>query len=103
MRHYSYIYILTNFNKTVLYAGITSRFSQRLKQHINGDYDGFSKKYNCKYLVYYEKYENISDAIAREKQIKKWNRKKKEALIAKLNPEWKSLNERVFRLDEEYL
>ncbi|MGM0565909.1 MAG: GIY-YIG nuclease family protein [Bacteroidota bacterium] len=103
MSRYSYFYLLTNFNKTVLYAGVTSKFSQRLKQHVNGEFEGFSKKYQCKYLVYYEKYENINDAIFREKQVKKWSRKKKEALINKSNPDWKSLNDSVFRIDEEYL
>ena len=103
MSRYSYFYLLTNFNKTVLYAGVTSKFSQRLKQHVNGEFEGFSKKYQCKYLVYYEKYENINDAIFREKQVKKWNRKKKETLINKSNPDWKSLNESVFKIDEEYL
>ncbi len=103
MNRYSFVYILTNYKKTVLYTGVTRAFSQRLGQHINGEIEGFSKKYRCKYLIYYEKYENISEAIAREKQLKKWNRKKKETLINKVNSKWESLNERIFRVDEEYL
>jgi len=103
MIRFSFIYILTNYNKTVLYTGVSSNIPQRLKQHINGEYEGFSKKYNCKYLIYYEKYESINDAISREKQLKKWNRKKKKVLINKFNPDWKSFNERIFKLDEEFL
>jgi len=103
MNHYSFIYILTNYSKTVLYTGVTKPISQRLQQHINGEIDGFSKKYRCKYLVYYEKYEDINQAIAREKQIKKWNRRKKESLVNSINPDWKALNESVFKIDEEYL
>ena len=103
MNRHSYLYILTNYNKTVLYTGISSNISHRLRQHVNGELEGFSKKYRCKYLIYYEKYECINDAIFREKQLKKWNRKMKEVLINKTNPDWKSLNDSVFRLKEEYL
>ncbi len=103
MVHYSFVYIVTNYKKTVLYTGVTKNFPQRLYQHFNSEIEGFSKKYRCKYLIYYEKYDDISTAISREKQMKKWNRKKKEALINKNNPQWQSLNEQVFKIDEEYL
>lgn len=98
-----YTYITTNYTKTVLYVGMSGNLSQRILQHFNGKIDGFSKKYHCKYLVYYEKYHTPSEAIFREKQIKKYSRKKKEDLIAKLNPEWKFLNESVMISKEEYL
>ncbi len=63
------IYILTNKNKTVLYTGVTSNLEQRMYQHKNSSYEGFSKKYNCEYLIYYEVYEDMENAIIREKQI----------------------------------
>ncbi len=57
----------------------------------------FSYKYNCHFLIYYERYDNINDAIAREKELKSWSRKKKEKLIATVNPEWRFLNEEVLK------
>ncbi|MBN4051616.1 GIY-YIG nuclease family protein [bacterium AH-315-M05] len=82
-----FVYILTNKNKTVLYVGITSDFKGRLHQHITGEVKGFTYRYNCHYLVYYERFDYINDAIVREKEIKGWIRKKKEKLIESLNPE----------------
>lgn len=99
----SFVYIITNYRKTVLYTGVTSNISQRIRQHLNGEIEGFSKKYQCRYLVHYEKFHNINDAISREKQLKRWNRKKKEMLINKRNPQWQSLNDRIFKIDEEFL
>ena len=64
---------------------------------------GLVKNTNANTWFITKSYENINGAIFREKQVKKWNRKKKEALINKSNPDWKSLNESVFRIDEEYL
>jgi putative endonuclease len=82
---------------------MSSNIKRRLTEHSKGLIDGFSKIYNCKYLIYYEKYDNPNEAISREKQLKKWSRKKKEALINEKNPEWKFLNEMIFRVDDEYL
>ena len=87
-----YVYILTNKNKSVFYVGFTNNIYRRLKEHENGFLKGFTQKYNCHYLVYYEKHDSNSTAIAREKQIKKFSRKKKVALINSFNPEWKFLN-----------
>ena len=93
--HDNYVYIMTNKYKNVLYTGVTSNLSHRITQHENGHYDGFTKKYNCHFLVYYEHFNDIELAIAREKQIKKWRREKKEKLISSFNPEWQFLNNDV--------
>ncbi|NPD47973.1 GIY-YIG nuclease family protein [Lentimicrobium sp. L6] len=98
-----FVYIITNLNKTVLYIGMSSDIKRRITEHSKGLIEGFSKKYHCKYLGHYEKYETPSEAISREKQIKKWNRKKKEALINENNPDWNFLNDMIFRVDDEYL
>jgi putative endonuclease len=65
------------------------------KQPAAGTYDGFTKDYDCKLLVYYEQYDSMEAAILREKQIKSWSRKKKLALIEKDNPDWKDLYETI--------
>jgi len=79
--HNYFTYIVTNKNKTVLYIGITNDLPRRIYEHENGIIPGFTKKYNCHFLVYYEHSQNINDAIEREKEIKKWRRVKKESLI----------------------
>jgi putative endonuclease len=89
--HQYYIYILTNKNNEVLYIGITNNLLQRVYQHKNKLIDGFTAKYNLNKLVYYEIYQYVQDAIQREKQIKKWNRKWKMEQIQKFNPKWKDL------------
>jgi predicted GIY-YIG superfamily endonuclease len=79
-------------NASALYIGVTSNLARRIGEHKSHSIEGFTKKYNCVNLVYFEETQNIEDAIAREKQLKKWNRKKKETLIATMNPEWKDLS-----------
>jgi putative endonuclease len=92
-----YFYIITNKIKTVLYIGVTSDLKQRIDQHRNGLGSVFAARYNLVYLVYFEEYQHISDAIAREKQLKHWNRSWKFDLIAQLNPKWLDLlTEEVF-------
>ena len=86
-----YVYILTNFHRTVLYIGITNDLKRRVKQHQAKKNKGFTSEYNVDILVYYEKYQDIKNAIRREKQLKGWNREKKDALIATKNPELKDL------------
>ena len=86
------VYIITNKHKTVLYTGVTSNIGKRLQEHITGKYTGFSKTYNCHYLLYYENYNNMDQAIEREKQIKKWRRSKKTDLIKTFNPNMDLLN-----------
>ena len=90
MRNY-YVYILTNYTKTTLYIGVTNNIANRIVEHKTKSNKGFTNKYNTKYLIYYEECQYINDAIAREKQLKKWNRKWKERLVNEVNPEWKDL------------
>jgi putative endonuclease len=91
MKQY-YVYIMTNRSKT-LYTGVTNDLMRRVYEHKNKMVDGFTKKYNITKLVYYEETDDVQAAIAREKQIKGWLRKKKMALIESVNPEWKDLSE----------
>ena len=97
MRDHNYfIYILTNLNRTVLYTGVTNDLSIRLTQHIEGvNKTSFTSKYKCHFLIYYEHFQYIVDAIDREKEIKGWSRKKKEDLIATENKYWRFLNDEV--------
>ena len=91
-----YVYIITNKNKTVLYTGVTNNWQRRINEHIEdarNDKKTFAGKYNCQYLLYLEEFQFINQAIDREKEIKGWNRKKKEVLIEKDNPNWEFLNE----------
>ena len=87
-----FVYFMTNKNRTVLYVGVTSSISERVYKHFHGLIPGFSAKYNCRYLIYFEQYNYIIDAIKREKQIKGWRREKKLALITSTNPNFKFLN-----------
>lgn len=83
------VYIMTNKNRTTLYVGVTSNLCQRVFQHCHHVYRGsFTERYNLEYCIYFEEFPSIGLAIKREKVIKKWNRKKKEILISKINPEW---------------
>jgi len=84
------IYILAS-NSGTLYIGVTNNLERRVEEHKSGLIEGFTKKYECKKLVYFEEYNYINDAIAREKQIKGWRRSKKEALIRTMNPGWRDL------------
>ena len=86
-----YIYILSNINNKTIYIGVTRDIIKRVYQHKSKAVEGFTQKYNIHKLVYYEIYEDIKLAIEREKQLKNWSRKKKNALIEKENPEWKDL------------
>lgn len=87
MKRY-YVYILTSKENTALYIGVTNDLRRRLIEHKNEIADGFTKRYHLHKLVYYEKYSEINDAISREKQLKGWSRRKKNALIEKRNPDW---------------
>jgi len=93
------VYILTNYNKTVLYIGVTNNLEQRLIEHYlekdNALSNAFTSLYNVIYLVYYEDYDYINDAIAREKEIKKWRREKKDKLIDTTNPQRDFLNKEL--------
>ncbi|MBD3306107.1 GIY-YIG nuclease family protein [candidate division KSB3 bacterium] len=86
-----YVYILTNKRHTVLYTGFTSNLARRVFEHKSKLIDGFTKRYNVDKLVYYEVFDEVQYAIAREKQIKAGSRKKKIALIDAVNHEWNDL------------
>ena len=86
-----YVYILTNYSNKVLYVGVTSNLIKRIYEHKNGFVDGFTKKYNCKKLVYYEIFDNIEEAIKREKFLKGKKRNFKINLINEFNPSWNDL------------
>jgi putative endonuclease len=86
-----YVYLMTNKRKTVLYTGITSNLLRRVQQHRSGSGGSFTKRYNVDRLIYYETTNDVQIAIAREKQIKSWSRRRKEDLIGTLNPGWNDL------------
>ncbi|WP_152270305.1 GIY-YIG nuclease family protein [Agriterribacter humi] len=92
------VYIVTNFTKTVLYTGVTNDLQQRIIEHYlsRGDPKTFTGRYNAFYLLYYDDYRYVNDAIAREKEIKGWRREKKIALIKAFNPEMKFLNSELY-------
>ena len=81
-----YVYILSNKRRTTLYIGVTNNISKRVWEHKIGKGGAFTSKYKLKYLMYAEEYDSISDAIAREKQLKRWHREWKWNLIKELNP-----------------
>lgn len=85
------IYIMADRRNGTLYTGVTSDLIKRVYEHKHSESPGFTKKYACKLLVYYEQYESMLDAIEREKQIKGGPRKKKLALIETMNPDWDDL------------
>lgn len=89
-----WVYIVTNPKRTSVYIGVTNDLGRRLKEHFDnrGTQESYAGRYYCYDLVYYEKFEYIDKAIAREKQLKGWSRKKKNFLIERENPNWLSLN-----------
>ena len=87
-----YVYILTNKRNTVFYIGVTDDLKRRLYEHKNELIEGFTKKYQLKKLVYFEEYQNINEAIKREKQLKNWHRGWKINLIKNKNPTFKDLS-----------
>jgi putative endonuclease len=87
-----WVYILSSRSGT-LYIGITGFFDKRIHQHKHDSIEGFTRKYQCHRLVYYESFQDVHVAINREKQVKRWRREKKIALIEKMNPRWQDLAE----------
>jgi len=90
------VYIMTNKNNAVLYTGVTGNLFKRVSEHKDKIVAGFTSAYNVTKLVYYEEFETMPEAIAREKQIKGGSRQKKIALINSKPPEWKDLYEEFF-------
>ncbi len=92
MTHQYFVYILSSANRTT-YIGVTNNIDRRLQEHRNKVVEGYTSKYNVDSLVYYESFNDIKQAIAREKEIKKWRGEKKTALIESKNPDWLDLSE----------
>ncbi|EKE15122.1 MAG: excinuclease ABC subunit C [uncultured bacterium] len=88
-----YVYILASDRNGTLYIGVTNNIVRRVTEHKNKEIKGFTEKYNINKLVYFEKYEDINEAIVQEKRLKKWNRKWKLDLIEQSNPKWRDLSE----------
>jgi len=87
-----YVYLITNWNNKVMYVGVTNNLERRIYEHKNKLVKGFTEKYNVNRLVYFEETEDVIAAIAREKEIKKWRREKKDQLVNRMNPNWKDLS-----------
>jgi len=87
------VYIMASGRNGTLYVGVTSQLGERAWQHRTGMIPGFTKRYHCKPLVWFERHERMDDAIAREKQLKAGSRSRKLALIETLNPSWRDLYE----------
>jgi putative endonuclease len=94
----SFVYILSNYTRTTFYIGVTADLHRRLAEHHSGFGSRFAQKYNLKYLVYYEEYARIVDAIAREKQLKGWHRQWKINLIRSVNPDLTDLSKDLLYL-----
>ena len=93
MKHYNFhVYILTNWNNKVMYIGMTNNLERRLHEHKSKLVDGFTRKYNVNKLVYFEHTTDVHAALAREKEIKKWRREKKDKLVVSMNPDWRDLS-----------
>ena len=90
-----YVYILASKQNGTLYVGITNDIVRRVFQHKNDEVGGFTANYGIHRLVWYESCLDVREAIAREKQLKKWNRKWKLALIEKSNPQWRDLYDEI--------
>jgi putative endonuclease len=95
MDHQFYVYIITNRDNTTLYTGVTNNLIRRIYEHKEKLIDGFSKRYNCDKLVWYEIYQDSYNAILREKQIKAGSRKAKILLVNNFNKEWKDMYEEI--------
>ncbi|MFH1822360.1 MAG: GIY-YIG nuclease family protein [Patescibacteria group bacterium] len=96
-RNYSfYVYIMSNFERTCYYIGFCNNIVRRTIEHTHGIGCKFSRKYKTNDLLYYELYKYVNSAMSREREIKKWRREKKLALIQAKNPELKSLNQQLF-------
>lgn len=87
-----YTYVMSNVTRTALYVGVTNDIRRRTSEHQEGIGSSFTKKYRCKYLLYYEWFDKITDAIAREKQLKNWKREWKLNLIRETNPKLRDLS-----------
>jgi putative endonuclease len=95
-KHY-YVYLVTNWNNKVMYVGVTNDLERRMYEHKNKLVTGFTEKYNVQKLVYFEETGDVNAALAREKEIKRWRREKKNNLVLQTNPEWRDLGESLLQ------
>ncbi len=86
-----YVYMMQSASRRALYIGMTNNLRKRVWQHKNHAHEGFTDDYNCTRLVYWESFDDVANAIDREKQLKRWRREKKMWLIERKNPGWKDL------------
>ncbi len=86
-----YVYMMQSVSRHALYIGMTNDLRKRVWHHRNHIHGGFTDDYKCTHLVYWESFDDVANAIDREKQLKRWRREKKEWLIARKNPHWKDL------------
>ena len=91
-----YVYLLTNSDNKVMYVGMTNDLERRMHEHKEKTVKGFTEKYNVTKLVYFEQGSEVNVVIAREKEIKKWRREKKNALVERANPDWRDLSDDFF-------
>ena len=91
-----YVYLLASSQNGMVYIGVTNSITRRLEEHQTGLTEGFTRRYGIRKLVYYETFLDVDNAIAREKQLKRWSRKKKNALVESKNPAWEDLSEKIF-------
>lgn len=89
----AYVYILASKANAMLYIGVTNDLRRRLREHKNGEIEDFTKRYGIHKLVFFQEFTDINDAIACEKQLKRWTRAKKNALVESKNPNWDDWSE----------
>ena len=90
---YSWVYMMCSKSRRALYTGVCAGLHKRVFEHKNGLIEGFTKKYECHRLVYFETFTYVGQAIKREEEIKGWRREKKDALVETINPQWKDLSD----------
>ena len=90
-----YVYILASKANAMLYIGVTNNLSRRLREHRDGEIEGFTKTHGIHKLVFFEEFTDINDAMACEKQLKRWTRAKKNALVESRNPNWIDLGDGI--------
>lgn len=92
--------MMNSSSRRALYSGVCGGLRKRVVEHKTGKYEGFTSKYRAHRLVYYEIYQDVRNAIHREKQVKNWRREKKVALVNKINPEWRDLSAEWFAVQD---
>ena len=86
-----FVYIMSNKSRSTVYIGVTNDLERRVNEHRSHELKGFTDRYNLTNLVYFEEFQQVTDAISREKQLKGWRRARKNDLIESLNPNWRDL------------